>query len=38
MRLEPCAVKIASTVLRGGGGGDAASLPDLLVAIVIVIR
>lgn len=26
--LEPCAVKVASTVLRGGGSGNAASLPD----------
>ena len=26
--LEPCAVKIARTVLRGGGDSDAASLPD----------
>ena len=26
--LEPCAVKVASTVLRGGGGGDISSLPD----------
>ena len=26
--LEPCAMKVASTVLRGGGGGNAASLPD----------
>ena len=24
--LEPCAVKVACTVLRGGGGGNAASL------------
>jgi hypothetical protein len=28
--LEPCAVKVARTVLRGGGGGNAVSLPDLL--------
>jgi hypothetical protein len=27
-RLEPCAVKVASTVLRGLGGGNAAWLPD----------
>ena len=27
-RLEPCAVKVASTVLRGRGGGNAAPLPD----------
>ena len=26
--LEPCAVKVASTVLRGGGGGNVAPLPD----------
>ena len=26
--LEPCAVKVASTVLRGGGGGNAAFLSD----------
>jgi hypothetical protein len=25
-RLEPCAVKVASTVLRGGDGGNAISL------------
>jgi len=29
MRLEPCAVKVASTVLRGGSGSNATSLPDL---------
>ena len=28
MRLEPCAVKVARTVLRGGSGGNVASLPD----------
>ena len=27
-RLEPCAVKVACTVLRGRGGGNATSLPD----------
>jgi hypothetical protein len=27
--LEPCAGKLASTVLRGRGSGDAALLPDL---------
>ena len=27
-RLEPYAVKVACTVLRGGGDGNAASLPD----------
>ena len=26
--LEPCAVKVARTVLRGRGSGDTASLPD----------
>jgi hypothetical protein len=26
--LEPCEGKPSSTVLRGGGGGDAAPLPD----------
>ena len=26
--LEPCAVKVARTVLRGGGCSDASSLPD----------
>ena len=26
--LEPCAVRVASTVLRGRGDGDAALLPD----------
>ena len=26
--LEPCAGKLASTVLRGGGYGDILSLPD----------
>ena len=29
-RLEPCALKGARTVLRGGGAGNSASLPDLL--------
>src|SRR6266851_8050208 len=29
-RLEPCASKGARTVLRGGGAGNSASLPDLL--------
>ncbi len=28
IRLSRCAVKAARTVLRGGGGNDAASLPD----------
>ena len=28
--LEPCAVKAASTVLRGGGDSDVTSLPDFL--------
>ena len=28
--LEPCAVKVASTVLRGGGDSDATPLPDHL--------
>src|SRR5207248_4764834 len=28
--LEPCAVKVARTVLRGGGGGNAAPLPGAL--------
>ena len=27
--LEPCAVKVARTVLRGGGGSNDTSLPDL---------
>ena len=27
-RLEPCTVKAVCTVLRGGGGGNAAPLPD----------
>ncbi len=27
-RLEPCEGKLSCTVLRGGGGGNAASLPD----------
>jgi hypothetical protein len=27
-RLEPCAVKVACRVLRGGCGGNVASLPD----------
>ena len=26
--LEPCAVNVARTVLRGGGGGDMSPLPD----------
>ena len=29
-RLEPCAVKVACTVLRGRGCGDTTLLPDLL--------
>ncbi len=28
-RLEPCAVKVARTVLRGQGGGNATLLPDV---------
>ena len=28
MRLEPCVVKVTSTVLRGGDGGNVVSLPD----------
>jgi hypothetical protein len=28
MRLEPCEGKLSSTVLRGGSGSNAASLPD----------
>ncbi len=28
-RLEPCAVKVASTVLRGESGSNAILLPDL---------
>ncbi len=28
--LEPCALKGARTVLRGGGAGNSASLPDWL--------
>ncbi len=32
-RLEPCAVKVARTVLRGGSGGNVASLPDFGCAI-----
>ena len=28
MRLEPCAGKLACTVLRGGGGGNVVPLPD----------
>ena len=28
MRLEPCAGKLASTVLRGGSDGNITSLPD----------
>jgi len=27
-RLEPCAVKVARTVLRGRGGGNVTLLPD----------
>jgi len=30
-RLEPCASKGARTVLRGGGAGNSASLPDRFV-------
>ncbi len=29
VRLEPCAVKVASTVLRGERGGNVVLLPDL---------
>jgi hypothetical protein len=29
LRLEPCAVKVASTVLRGRGRSNAVLLPDL---------
>ncbi len=29
MRLEPCAGKLARTVLRGPGGGNTSWLPDL---------
>jgi hypothetical protein len=28
-RLEPCAVKVACTVLRGRGDGNVTSLPDV---------
>lgn len=28
MRLEPCAAKVASTVLRGGSDSNVTSLPD----------
>ena len=28
-RLEPCAVKVACTVLRGRGGGNVTLLPDV---------
>ena len=31
--LEPCAVKVACTVLRGGGRSNPVSLPDLLLSI-----
>jgi len=31
-RLEPCALKAARTVLRGGGAGNSVSLPDQAVA------
>ena len=31
--LEPCAVKVASTVLRGGGYGDILPLPDKIVQL-----
>jgi hypothetical protein len=30
---EPCAVKVASTVLRGAGGRKVTCLPDILSAI-----
>jgi hypothetical protein len=29
MRLEPCDGKPSRTVLRGGNGGNAVSLPDV---------
>jgi hypothetical protein len=28
--LEPCAVKVARTVLRGGARGNSTSLPDAI--------
>lgn len=34
MRLEPYEGKLSSTVLRGGGGSNAASLPDTLTLLV----
>ncbi len=30
VRLEPCAGKLARTVLRGLGGGDTSRLPDIV--------
>ena len=35
--LEPCAVKAARTVLRGGGGGDVTFLPDIRTAIPVLV-
>jgi len=33
--LEPCAVKVACTVLRGGGDSDASSLPDKVLLVML---
>lgn len=33
--LERCAMKVARTVLRGGGGSNAISLPDLAAQAVV---
>ena len=32
VRLEPCAVKVACTVLRGGNDGNVVLLPDIVSA------
>lgn len=34
--LEPDAVKVASPVLRGGGGSNATSLPDVRHEVVLI--
>jgi carbon storage regulator CsrA len=35
LMLEPCARKLARTVLRGGSSGNVASLPDNIVVTVV---
>ena len=37
MRLEPCAAKVACTVLRGESGSNATPLPDVRREVVLAI-